>query len=354
MLPMTESGSRTPTSAASPRKPLLQPDRLRKMAIFVLVAAAPPLIAVGLIFGFPAAEAAVFGVLIAFLNMIMGGTRLALAAAVGVILFTPVSLACGTTPLAGAAIMAMVCLAVGTSAGWGLQRGLTMVPLAIAYLLISPPSIDGHAPDPSSTAYLLSVTAVMGISTLLPLAALSFLMRDRVAPRPTGNSSADSIEYAVIISALTAIATGAVLALRPGPNSFWLVLTLLAIVQVGPQATLRKTVSRSGGTLLGAAVAVVLVILILIPSSTAILVFGLIALLLTLTFAGGSSYWLYTACLTPTIIMLSGASAAESVAEARVIYTLIGAGLALVAFSIAVIVRRFGAHQPASSPMPST
>ncbi len=352
MLPMTESGSRTPTSAASPRKPLLQPDRLRKMAIFVLVAAAPPLIAVGLIFGFPAAEAAVFGVLIAFLNMIMGGTRLALAAAVGVILFTPVSLACGTTPLAGAAIMAVVCLAVGTSAGWGLQRGLTMVPLAIAYLLISPPSIDGHAPEPSSTAYLLSVTAVMGISTLLPLAALSFLMRDRVAPRPTGNSRADSIEYAVIISALTAIATGAVLALRPGPNSFWLVLTLLAIVQVGPQATLRKTVSRSGGTLLGAAVAVVLVILI--PNSTAILVFGLIALLLTLTFAGGSSYWLYTACLTPTIIMLSGASAAESVAEARVIYTLIGAGLALVAFSIALVVRRFGAHQPASSPMPST
>lgn len=322
------------------------------MAIFVLVAAAPPLIAVGLIFGFPAAEAAVFGVLIAFLNMIMGGTRLALAAAVGVILFTPVSLACGTTPLAGAAIMAVVCLAVGTSAGWGLQRGLTMVPLAIAYLLISPPSIDGHAPEPSSTAYLLSVTAVMGISTLLPLAALSFLMRDRVAPRPTGNSRADSIEYAVIISALTAIATGAVLALRPGPNSFWLVLTLLAIVQVGPQATLRKTVSRSGGTLLGAAVAVVLVILI--PNSTAILVFGLIALLLTLTFAGGSSYWLYTACLTPTIIMLSGASAAESVAEARVIYTLIGAGLALVAFSIALVVRRFGAHQPASSPMPST
>jgi hypothetical protein len=352
VLPMTESGSRTPTSAASPRKPLLQPDRLRKMAIFVLVAAAPPLIAVGLIFGFPAAEAAVFGVLIAFLNMIMGGTRLALAAAVGVILFTPVSLACGTTPLAGAAIMAVVCLAVGTSAGWGLQRGLTMVPLAIAYLLISPPSIDGHAPEPSSTAYLLSVTAVMGISTLLPLAALSFLMRDRVAPRPTGNSRADSIEYAVIISALTAIATGAVLALRPGPNSFWLVLTLLAIVQVGPQATLRKTVSRSGGTLLGAAVAVVLVILI--PNSTAILVFGLIALLLTLTFAGGSSYWLYTACLTPTIIMLSGASAAESVAEARVIYTLIGAGLALVAFSIALVVRRFGAHQPASSPMPST
>lgn len=352
MLPMTESGSRTPTSAASPRKPLLQPDRLRNMAIFVLVAAAPPLIAVGLIFGFPAAEAAVFGVLIAFLNMIMGGTRLALAAAVGVILFTPVSLACGTTPLAGAGIMAVVCLAVGTSAGWGLQRGLTMVPLAIAYLLISPPSIDGHAPEPSSTAYLLSVTAVMGISTLLPLAALSFLMRDRVAPRPTGNSRADSIEYAVIISALTAIATGAVLALRPGPNSFWLVLTLLAIVQVGPQATLRKTVSRSGGTLLGAAVAVVLVILI--PNSTAILVFGLIALLLTLTFAGGSSYWLYTACLTPTIIMLSGASAAESVAEARVIYTLIGAGLALVAFSIALVVRRFGAHQPASSPMPST
>lgn len=322
------------------------------MAIFVLVAAAPPLIAVGLIFGFPAAEAAVFGVLIAFLNMIMGGTRLALAAAVGVILFTPVSLACGTTPLAGAAIMAVVCLAVGTSAGWGLQRGLTMVPLASAYLLISPPSIDGHAPEPSSTAYLLSVTAVMGISTLLPLAALSFLMRDRVAPRPTGNSRADSIEYAVIISALTAIATGAVLALRPGPNSFWLVLTLLAIVQVGPQATLRKTVSRSGGTLLGAAIAVVLGILI--PNSTAILVFGLIALLLTLTFAGGSSYWLYTACLTPTIIMLSGASAAESVAEARVIYTLIGAGLALVAFSIALVVRRFGAHQPASSPMPST
>lgn len=291
------------------------------------------MIATSLLFGYPATGAAIFGILVPVLNMIMGGIRLATAASFTVILATPIALVSGLNPLSGAALMAVACLGAGVSAGWGLQRGLSMLPMAIAFLLISPPVIDGQPADPTSNSYLLAVMAVMAMAALFPLAVLPLLLRGRSTPPPQRNSRADSIDYAIIIATLTALATGAVLMIDPGTNAFWLILTLLVIVQVGPQATVRKTLSRSGGTLLGGAIAASLVILL--PNPTAIFILGVISLLLTLNFAGGQRYWLYTACLTPTIVFMSGDSAAETAARERVLYTLMAAALALLAFAIA-------------------
>ena len=354
MLPMAEPGPVTPASTHTPtapaRKPAIQPKRLARMAGLLLVAAAPPMIAITWLFGVTAAETAVFGVLIALMNMIMGGLRIAIAAAIALILATPISLVCGLSPLAGAAFMAVACIVVGASAGWGLQRGLTMVPLAIAYLLISPPAINGQAADPTSTTYVLTLTATMALAALFPLIVLPHMMKQMPAPQLTHNSRADSVEYAIIISTLTAVATGFVLAIQPGRDAFWLILTLLVVVQVGPQATIRKTISRSSGTVLGAAISIIIVILI--PNSTVLFCLGIVAMLLTLTFAGGSRYWLYTACLTPTIVLTSSASnpsTAEFTAEVRVLYTLIGAALALIAFAISVALQRI-LNQPSEHP----
>lgn len=334
----------SPATGVKGREPLFQPGRFSKLVVLMLIGIVPPVAITGFAFGAGATSAAIFGALVPLVNMLKSGTRVSVSASFAVILMAPIAIASGINPLAGAALMGATCLIVGTSAGWGLQSGLSMVPLAVGYLLISPPVINGQSVDRSSLPYMLGVTAIMAISAVIPVLGVQLLMRGKHLPSAPRNNLVDTVEYAVIISVLSAAATFVLLEWQLGPDSFWLLLTLLVVVQVGPQATIKKTFDRTWGTVLGAAVAAVLVMLI--PSTTVLMLLGLVSMLLTLNFIGTSRYWLYAACLTPTIVLTSGASNMEITAEQRVLYTLIGAALALVAFAISFAVRRImkGSH----------
>ena len=338
-------GAADPTNT-SPSEPaphrheaLFRPAVFKLAAGILVVTVVPPLTIVILLFGKDAATTAVFGVLVGMVNIVLAGRNTALAASFALIIMAPISVMAGLNPVTGAAVMAITCLAIGVSAGWGLQRGLSMLPLGIAFLIISPPAVSNTATDRISTPYLLTVTAIVAISTLIPVAVLAFLLRHKELPKPQPNNKADSIEYAIIISVTTAVAMFAVLTIDPSPYSFWLLLTLIAVVQVGPQATFRKTFQRASGTVIGGALAAVIVILI--PNSTVLFIIGMLTLLAALNFIGGTRYWLYTACMTPTIVLTSGAPAAASTDAARVAYTLIGAALAVVAFAISRVGRTY-------------
>ena len=324
-------------SASKPHEPLFRPAVLKLAAVVLLVTVVPVLTIVILLFGSGAATTAIFGVLVGMLNIVLGGRNTAFAASFALIIMAPISVMAGLNPVTGAAVMAISCLAIGASAGWGLQRGLSMLPLAIAFLIISPPAVSNTPTDRISTPYLLTVVAIMAISSLIPVIVLTFLLRHKELPKPQRNNRADSIEYAIIISVTTSVAMFGVLAIHPSPYSFWLLLTLIAVVQVGPQASLRKTIQRASGTVIGGAVAAVIVILI--PNSTVLFAIGMLMLLVAFNFIGSTRYWLYIACMTPTIVLTSGAPAAASTDVARVSYTLIGAALAVVAFAISHVVR---------------
>ncbi len=76
---------------------------------------------------------------------------------------------------------------------------------------------------------------------------------------------------------------------------------------------------------------------------------GMLMLLVAFNFIGSTRYWLYIACMTPTIVLTSGAPAAASTDVARVSYTLIGAALAIVAFAISHVFRTYKASRSHSN-----
>jgi hypothetical protein len=69
---------------------------------------------------------------------------------------TPIAIVSGTVPVAGAALMALMCLGVGLSAARGLHRGMVVIPMYLAFYIIAPPPWSGFTgADRTSTSYLL-------------------------------------------------------------------------------------------------------------------------------------------------------------------------------------------------------
>lgn len=68
---------------------------------------------------------------------------------------TPVAIVSGAVPVAGAGLMAIMCLGVGLSAARGLHRGLLLIPIYMAFMIIAPPPGSGPAVDRTTTSYLL-------------------------------------------------------------------------------------------------------------------------------------------------------------------------------------------------------
>jgi len=116
------------------------------------------------------------------------------------------------------------------------------------------------------------------------------------------------------------------------------------VVQVGPQATVSKTVQRVGGTVLGGAAAAAVVTVG--PPNSVLVVLGLVALALALWTVTGSRYWLYSSFLTAAIVLLSGADDPVAVDSARVGYTVLGGLLALGAILVSGWIRQFITSRP--------
>ncbi len=57
---------------------------------------------------------------------------------------TPVAIVSGAVPVAGAGVMAIMCFGVGLSAARGLNRGMLLIPMYLAHMIIAPPPWDGH------------------------------------------------------------------------------------------------------------------------------------------------------------------------------------------------------------------
>ena len=73
---------------------------------------------------------------------------------------TPIAIVSGTVPVAGAALMARMCFGVGLSAARGLHRGMLLIPMYLAFLIIAPPPWSGlTAADALGLPFNLSVRA---------------------------------------------------------------------------------------------------------------------------------------------------------------------------------------------------
>lgn len=164
---------------------------------------------------------------------------------------------------------------------------------------------------------------------LPPLPGPAFPNVDRASLR--ANLSLDSLvlRHALRVAVTAAAGTALYLLLRV-PHGIWIPLTVLIVLQPQVGATLSKAFQRTGGTLVGAAIAALLVFLF---HGTVMLDAAILACLFLTLLLFRNRYWLAVAFLTPLIILLLNLMTHQPWTDIvnRVGDTLAGAVLALLA-----------------------
>ncbi len=307
------------------------------MAVAAILIGLVPVVVFGLINDqWSASSWAIWGMLTALINLILGGRLLAWLSAGLLVALTPVAIVSGAVPVAGAGLMAIMCFGVGLSAARGINRGMMLVPLFMACMVIAPPAWSGHAVDRSTTSYLLWMMLIFGGGALWAIVVFPPLLRKRKFAPPEPNTRADTVVYTVIITVLCTASTLGVLLWYPGSKGAWLVITLLVITEVGHQDTVKRTVRRVAGTVAGVAIAAG--VAALTNTEGVLLAIAFVLLVVALVIRQGPHYGLYMAFMTPAVVLVSSSSIAnvDKTDAQRLAFTVVAAGLVLLASGIAV------------------
>lgn len=149
----------------------------------------------------------------ALTNLMYGGRAIAFLAAGLLTALTPVAIVSGAVPVAGAGLMAIMCFGVGLSATQGLHRGMLLIPMYLAFMIIAPPPWSGHtAIDRTSTSYLLWNMLFLGGGALwAALVFPPFLRKQKMPPRPEPWTRDDTLVYTITITVLCTASTLGVL-----------------------------------------------------------------------------------------------------------------------------------------------
>jgi hypothetical protein len=243
----------TPVTTAAPApRPSFARLAVRRTAIGVvlMVLVLAPVIALMAITKQPAASYAAMGALIGAVAVAAGGLRLGVLTAVVVALLAPLSIVAGLTPVTGAALMALMTLFVGRMSRFGLHRAVMLVPIFLAWTILSPiPWIPRHDLDAvrdlmhqkgmtltdalarihpptggSGTTssgllddltikarldhtYLVWISVFFFVGAITAVLVLALALRKANLPKPAAHPRSESMPYTVTITVLATVAT---------------------------------------------------------------------------------------------------------------------------------------------------
>ena len=140
----------------------------------VVILAAPSLVC-SVTWSVDAAAPLMLGSVVGTVSAMSAGQRIALFQTFLLFLAVPLAVVSGQVPIAGGAFMALLCLGAGASALRGMHNSFTMIPLVLAYPLIHPPALGQIAIDRTSTAYLLTLSLLMGAGSLWMAVVVPFM-----------------------------------------------------------------------------------------------------------------------------------------------------------------------------------
>jgi hypothetical protein len=318
--------------------------------VLLIVAVVPPLYGFQAVLGANAATMLLFGIMVAVINTVTADLRLAFAASAVYLLLIPVSIVVGSDPLAGASLMAVICLGVGMSSRWLRFGGFFAIPLGTAFVMTLPPSLTTtmHG-DPAKTRHLLAILGATAIASVWSAFGTRFVIGSMNVPLSVKNDRADALLYTVMMTVLVSLSTWWVLGHGINNHGVWLILTLLIVLQVGRGKTKHKIVHRIGGTVAGTFVAAAIVGLGEPAWFVAVMFF--LMLLGLLAFVGQEPYAVYTFFLTNVVLLSLGRTDGVATSFDRLAYTLLGVGLAVCALGIEALVHPEKAA-PTGAPVP--
>lgn len=338
--------------------------------------------------GQPAATYAAMGTLIGIVAVMGGGLRIGAITAVVVALLAPLAVITGLTPVTGAALMALMTLVVGRLSTFGLHRATMLVPILLAWPMLTPvpwlphgkveelnallaskgmsladalTSMQGEQAASSAQAsstgdavsrlvtelrmdstYLTWLVAFFFIGAIIPV-LIGWLMRHRrPEPKLTMHPRRETVPYTITITVLAACATYYFLENPKLPGGAFFIAVILVLTQVGNDIAWRLTIQRVIGTFVGVGVFIVINAWVGTTSYTEVLglpfpleiyligiAFGVVAIMAKF----GPRQWLYFILIVPTTAYLNAftVGGAAGLGKARLIDNLVGAALVVLA-----------------------
>lgn len=247
-----------------------------------------------------------------------------------------VGLLLSSMPLAAAVFMVGLGLAVAWSYRHGWQGAVTYVATQGALAAIAAPRSGLTSPDlpASSLASAAGVAAIVLAGGLWVALVGQLLLGDVPRSHHEVPSDRDLRTFAVALCLSVGIGTYLIMIWAPASNAWWIILTLLVVLQPHPEHTLTRGLARAGGTVLGGVLAAVAVVVI--DSAT---VLGLLGVTMAVASAVSyirAPYWVFAATLTMTLVLVSMPPGQRLRGDLeRIGFTVLAAALA-VAVSLAV------------------
>ena len=267
----------------------------------------------------------------------MGGRRFAVIAAIVTGMVAPVCIVSGLSPVSGAAVMGLMALTVGRLSRFGLHKSALLYPVMISWVVIDPPTWAGQTTvDREDTAYLLWMTAIFFVGAIIPALVLPQLMRNRPTPALHQYSRQEAVPYAVMITVLVTGATYAVLANPKWYGGAFLIAAILVLAPIGGAETLRPTLWRIFGTLVGSVILIAM--LSQVDSLAVIYLLGLLFIIIALLARFGTHGWIYYVFMMPATAALNATTLSQvgKLGEQRVGDNIVGGILVLIASAITI------------------
>ena len=318
-------------------------------------------------------------------------------------LLAPLSIIAGLTPLTGAALMAVMTLTIGRLSRYGLHRAAILVPIFLAWPMLSPvpwvnradlanvtdlltkhgltltsalskmhPSGGSSSSGVSSfmasaviqermnQTYLAWVVVFFFVGAVIPVIVLPLIMRKAKQPTLVPNSRAEAVPYTATITILVAGATYYFLNHPKQAAGGFLIAAVLVLTQVGGDIEWKLTLERVVGTVAGIALTIGMIALIGansyvelagIPIPGKLYLFGLLFGCAAIIVKFSPRLWIYYVLITPTAAMLNAytTNQAAAIGWQRVGDNLAGAALVVVAALVTLAAGRLMKTDDASS-----
>jgi hypothetical protein len=318
------------------------------LVLVLLVPAVVMLIATAVVTGHaePAATWAAIPAVAGIAAVAVGGVELGLQTAVVLGLLGPLTVVAGGSPVSGAALMGIMCLMVGRMSRFGLQRAGLLVPVMVAWPLISPPAW-GVPPvvTRTDTAFLLWMGAIFFVGAVFPVLVCPFLLRKAHLPAPRPHPRSEALPYTVMITLLTMVSTFYVLDHPKMYGGAFLIAAILVLAPIGEADVLRPTLIRVAGTLLGS----LLVLVVIADAKSLALVYalGLVFGVAAVASKFGKRAWVYYVLMVPTTACLNAYALPQvgQLGEQRVVDNLVGGALVLIASALSIGYARWEASR---------
>ena len=393
------------TPEQAPKKPLSQILVKRSIiGIALILLILVPSVVLFAITGQPAATYAALGTLAGAVAVMAGGFRIGVLTTIVITLLAPLAIVAGLSPVAGAALMALMTLMVGRLSRFGLHGAVMLVPILVAWPMMAPvpwlprealskinelmakfgysltDALNHHMASASTTAatsagkgsklaaevmthllreqrldtnYLLAIALFFFVGAIVPVLLLPLMTRKMKLPAPQNHPRSEALPYTITITVLATVATFYVLEHPKMTGGSFLIATILVLAQVGTNIKWKLTVQRVVGTFIGVVLMIGIAQWAGVTSFVQVmgvpmplnlygigLVFGTVAVISKFS----PRQWIYYILMAPTTACLNAFTFTEAsnLGEQRLVDNLVGAALVVAAGVVTLLASRLG------------